>query len=104
MIKDTRRFEWEEFLAAVTGYYAAKGCEIDMKFQMDGEGFARFVIRDNASGESRAVRTSDALQELKDIFFPSEVVKIISIYKPRHGWFGQEYIYLAFEREDVPAG
>jgi hypothetical protein len=100
MLKETRRFEWEAFLAAVTGHYHTRGCEVDMKFTAGGDGFSRFVIEDSASGESRTLDAHDTLQELKEILYPSEAVKVLGVYKPRHAWFGQEYVFIAVEQDD----
>lgn len=103
MIKDTRRFEWNAFLETVTAAYRSRGCRIDMRFTAEGEGFAAFVINDNTSGESRTLDAREALRELREILFPSETVRILSVYRPKHAWFGQEYIYVALERDDSAA-
>jgi hypothetical protein len=71
-----------------------------MKFATSGEGLAMFVIRHSASGESRALQAHEALQELGEILFPSEAVRVLSIYKPKHPWFGQEHVYVAIEQDD----
>lgn len=71
-----------------------------MKFTVSGEGFAAFAVKEGASGEWRTLDQHESLGALREILFPSEEVRVLSVYKPKHPWFGQEYVYVAIEQEE----
>lgn len=101
---DVRQIEWEAFCSTITEHYRTEGCELEMKFGIDGKDVGKFVIRDKEGGVSRELALWDAYEEIGKILFPKEPVTVFSIYKPKEGWLGKEFVYIAVKAQEGQSG
>jgi hypothetical protein len=99
VLKEVQQFDWQEFLTKVTDYYGQQGCEVEIKFNIDGDALRRYTVHNIDGSSKRELNALEAFQEIKKILFPAEPIRVISIFKKRETMFGGEQIYVAVESE-----
>jgi len=97
MFKEVRCLDWDDFYNTMTEYYGEKGCEFEMKMGIHGEDIKKFVIIERDRTNRRFLNTEEAFLEIKQILFPEESVRVLSIYKSKENMFRKEQLHLALE-------
>lgn len=97
MLKEVRRYEWEEFLSAVKTHYGLQAYDVEVTPRLGTEGFRTFLLRGRADGSERTLDNPTAYGELAGILFPGKDVSVLSVYKPKEPFLGSDVIYVAVE-------